>query len=83
MKTEYFADTDTALVEFSDRPVAETREISSEIYVDLDANGEVVSVTIEHAGKQAAEGKPNFEEIAARVAKDFQAGKKGLSRSSR
>ncbi|MBN2210595.1 MAG: DUF2283 domain-containing protein, partial [Sedimentisphaerales bacterium] len=37
MKIKYFTDTDTALVEFSDRPVAQTKEINENIYVDLDA----------------------------------------------
>lgn len=45
----YFEDSDTVLVEFADNPVAETREISENIYVDLDASGSPVSQTIEHA----------------------------------
>ncbi len=49
MKIKYFSDTDTALVEFSDHPVKETREISENIYIDLDAKGNPVSMTIEHA----------------------------------
>ncbi len=53
MKIKYFADTDTALVEFSDRPPAETRELNESIYLDLDEQGRVVSLTIEHA-RQAA-----------------------------
>jgi len=53
MKIKYFNDTDTALLEFTDRPVAETREISENIYIDFDADGNAVSMTIEHA-KQTA-----------------------------
>ena len=49
MKIKYFSDTDTALVEFADRPVKETREISENLYIDLDADGNPVSMTIEHA----------------------------------
>ncbi|MCF6147142.1 MAG: DUF2283 domain-containing protein [Candidatus Kuenenia sp.] len=49
MKIKYFNDTDTALLEFTDNPVEETREISENIYIDLDANGNLVSMTIEHA----------------------------------
>ncbi len=33
MKIKYFNDTDTALVEFTDNPVKETREISEYIYI--------------------------------------------------
>jgi uncharacterized protein YuzE len=49
MKIKYFNDTDTALLEFTDNQVKETREISENIYINLDANGNVVSMTIEHA----------------------------------
>ena len=59
MKIKYFTDTDTALVEFSGNQVAQTKEINENIYVDLDADGNLVNMTIEHAGKQA-----NIAEIA-------------------
>ena len=49
MNIKYFRGTDTALLEFSDRLVEETREISENIYVDLDKDGNLVSMTIEHA----------------------------------
>lgn len=35
MKVNYFPDTDTAYVTFSDKEVFETREISENVYVDL------------------------------------------------
>ncbi len=47
MKIKYFSDTDTALVEFSGRKVAETKEINENIYIDLDASGNLVAMTIE------------------------------------
>lgn len=53
MKIKYFSDTDTALVEFSDKKVAETREINENIYIDLDEDGSLVSMTIEHAREKA------------------------------
>jgi uncharacterized protein YuzE len=53
MKIKYFDDTDTALVEFSASEVVETREISENVYVDLDREGNLVSMTIEHAGEKA------------------------------
>ena len=49
MKVMYFHDTDTALIEFSTRDVVETKEISENIYIDVDASGNLVSMTIEHA----------------------------------
>ena len=49
MNVKYFKDTDTALLEFSDNPVLETREITENVYIDVDAQGNLVNMTIEHA----------------------------------
>ena len=49
MRVKYFKDTDTALLEFSDRPIQETQTVNENIYLDLDADGNLVSITIEHA----------------------------------
>jgi uncharacterized protein YuzE len=59
MNIKYFRETDTALLEFSTRPVEETRDISENVYVDLDKDGNLVSMTIEHA--QAAASLPNVD----------------------
>ena len=59
MKIKFFNDTDTALLEFTDHVVEETREISENIYIDLDVNGNLVSMTIEHARETA-----HFPDIA-------------------
>jgi uncharacterized protein YuzE len=53
MRIKYFEDTDTALVEFSDKSPVETQELNENIYLDLDSEGRVVSMTIEHAGQSA------------------------------
>lgn len=53
MKIRYFADSDTALIEFSNESVVETREISENLYIDLDEKGNLVSMTIEHAKEKA------------------------------
>jgi uncharacterized protein YuzE len=53
MKIRYFTDTDTALIEFSGEPVIETKEISENLYIDLDSKGNLVSMTIEHAKDKA------------------------------
>jgi len=59
MKIRYFSDTDTAVIEFSNIPVAETKEISENLYIDLDEKGNLVSMTIEHAKERA-----NISEIS-------------------
>jgi uncharacterized protein YuzE len=53
MNIKYFEDTDTALLEFSGYPVFETKEISENIYLDLDKDGNLIGMTIEHAISQA------------------------------
>jgi uncharacterized protein YuzE len=58
MRVKYFADTDTALLEFSTNPPVETQAVNENIYLDLDSQGRVVSLTIEHAGQAA-----NMEEF--------------------
>ena len=65
MKVKYFEDTDTLYVKLSDSEVAETKELNENLYVDLDAEGRVVSLTIEHA--KATTGKLDFsyETVAA------------------
>jgi uncharacterized protein YuzE len=52
MKVRYFQGTDTLLVDFSDRKVAETRDLNENVLVELDEGGNVVSMTIEHAKQQ-------------------------------
>ena len=68
MNVKYFRDTDTALLEFSRRPVEETREISENIYVDLDKDGNLVSMTIEHAQETASLPSVVVEEFEQGVA---------------
>jgi len=67
MRVKYFADTDTALLEFSTNPPVETREINENIYVDLDSKGHVVSMTIEHAGQSGDMNEFLFQRIPADV----------------
>ena len=68
MKIKYFSDTDTALVELSDHEVAETKDISENIYIDLDAAGNLVAMTIEHAREQARLPFLSYEQIEAKTA---------------
>ena len=63
MKITYFSDTDTALVEFSDHEVAETKEINENIYLDLDASGNLIAMTIEHARQQASLPSLSYEQV--------------------
>ena len=68
MKIKYFEDTDTALVEFAVHEVAETREISENVYVDLDAEGNLVSMTVEHAQEKANIHEVAYEQVIKKTA---------------
>jgi len=63
MKVKYFSDTDTALLEFSNNEVFETKEINENIYIDLDENGNLINMTIEHAKENAKLTEFSYQEI--------------------
>ena len=63
MKIKYFNDTDTALVEFTQGQVAETQEISENVYIDVDEDGNLISMTIEHAKTTAHLPDISFQQI--------------------
>jgi len=65
MKIRYFADTDTLLIEFRDAPVAETRDLDENTLLDLDAQGNILSITVEHASKRADAPQFSYEQVAA------------------
>ena len=68
MKIKYFADTDTALIEFSDAAVEETKEVSEDVYLDLDSRGALVSMTVEHAKERANISEVSFVQMDKAVA---------------
>ena len=68
MKIRYFEDTDTAHIEFSNEAIAETREISESLYIDLDGLGNLVSMTIEHAKEKANISEVSFLQMAKGIA---------------
>jgi uncharacterized protein YuzE len=64
MKVKYFSDTDTAHVEFSDKDIYETKEISENIYIDIDDKGNIVNMTIEHAKANAGLWEFSYQEMS-------------------
>ena len=65
MKVRYFADTDTLLIEFRDAPVAETRDLDENTLLDVDAEGNICSITVEHASRRAGAPQFSYEQVAA------------------
>jgi uncharacterized protein YuzE len=65
MRVRYFKDTDTLLIEFRESPVAETRDLDENTVVDFDSEGNICSMTIEHASTRADAPKFSYEQVAA------------------
>ena len=47
----YFDDTDTLSVDLASRPAAEAEEVTEDVIVDFDSDGNVIGFTIEHANR--------------------------------
>ncbi len=65
MKIRYFADTDTLHIEFRDAPVAETRDLDEYTLLDVDAQGDICAITVEHASERAGIPQFSYELISA------------------
>jgi uncharacterized protein YuzE len=49
MKIRYFRDTDTLYLELSQAMVTETPDVDENTFIDLDSQGNICAVTLEHA----------------------------------
>ena len=65
MKIKYFQDTDTLLIEFKSTPVVETRDLDENTLLDLDGDGNITAITIEHASTRADIPAFSYEQVAA------------------
>ena len=63
MNITYFKDTDTLLVNFNDNEIALTQDLNENVLVELDKNGAVVSMTIEHAQQQTEVQSFSFNQV--------------------
>jgi uncharacterized protein YuzE len=63
MRIRYFTDTDTLLIEFKDLPVAETRDLDENTILDIDADGNICSITVEHASKRTDIPQFSYEQV--------------------
>ncbi len=65
MKIKYFQDTDTLYIEFRTAAVVETKDLDESMLLDLDKQGNICSITIEHAKDRADIPHFSFEQVAA------------------
>jgi len=67
MQIKYFNDTDTLLLILNEKPVASTEDVNENVLVDLDAQGNPVSFTIEHARQMTDVMDFSFQHVAEAV----------------
>ena len=65
MKVHCFADTDTLHIEFRAGEVTETRDLDEDTLLDVDRDGNICGLTIEHASTRAELPKFSYEHSAA------------------
>jgi uncharacterized protein YuzE len=65
MKIRYFEDTDTLYIELKAGAVADTRDLDENTLVEVDEQGQMLAITIEHAQARAELPAFSYEQIAA------------------
>jgi uncharacterized protein YuzE len=65
MKVQYFQDTDTLYIEFRPAEITETRDLDENTLLELDSDGAICAMTIEHASHRADMPRFSFEPVAA------------------
>ena len=70
MKICYFAETDTLYVQFNEKEVVETQELNKNTLLDLDAEGNLVAITLEHARETANIFDFSFQQAAMPMFQD-------------
>jgi uncharacterized protein YuzE len=64
MKIKYFPETDTVYFQLTDHEIVETQELNENTLLDLDANGNLVAITLEHAQSLATISELSFQQMA-------------------
>ena len=63
MRIKYFQDTDTLYIEFRPTKVAETKDLDEHTLLDLDKDGNICAITVEHAKDRADIPHFSFEQV--------------------
>ena len=65
MNIKYFQDTDTLYIEFKSTEVAESKDLDENTILDLDQQGNISGITVEHASQRADTPRFSYEQVAA------------------
>jgi uncharacterized protein YuzE len=63
MRIKHYQDTDTLYIELRAVKVAESRDLNENTLLDLDKDGAICGITIEHASKQVEISDCSFENL--------------------
>jgi uncharacterized protein YuzE len=63
MKIKYFQDTDTLYIEFRAAEVVETKDLDEDTLLDVDSEGNICGITIEHARDRTEIPQFSYEQI--------------------
>lgn len=64
MHIKYFQDTDTLMINFNDNEIYETKDLNENTLLELDKNGNVVSMTFEHAKTLSNINDLSYQQLA-------------------
>lgn len=65
MKKKYFSDTDTLFIEFKPGEIAESKDLDENTVLDVDQDGNICAMTMEHASHRANIPEFSYEQVAA------------------
>ena len=67
MNLNYYAETDSLYIDLSERPSAESREVSEGVVLDYDAQGNLVGIDIDNASKKVELDKLVLNKLPSEV----------------
>lgn len=65
MRIKYFQDTDTLYIEFKGPGIVESKDLDENTVLDVDSDGNICAITVEHASKRADLHHFSYEQLAS------------------
>ena len=65
MKIRYFRATDTLYIEFRSGAISERKDLDENTLLEMDGQGQLCAITLEHASERTDIPRFSFEEVAA------------------
>ena len=65
MKIKYFSDTATLYIEFRPGDIVQTKDLDEDTQLDLDGDGKLCAMTVEHASRRTGIPEFSYEQLPA------------------